>query len=430
MKTRNLKNLLVGVSAVMGSVLVSCTRVGACVSSESEDKIMLPKQEQQYDIENDQRMRQKYQKMYADSVRSANGYDSICNESSKLWQKSAEFYYRADSVAAENSLGAVMQRDVEGAANKILTNFLNNVSAVLGAYKISLKDYILEDSDLLWRFNTNTQKDNYDGMDYVLKQPLFYFGVNTCGFSDMSGHEFDEFIVVINQIIDESDYAKSHKKEIMSKINSLIKKTKSKLISSRKSIERKYSDYYVVIDGQDAAFMPYSADDWHYGYTDIEYPERDAVIKATTLSVYGENLPVSFFGDKKAKYELVNLENNRWQVKKTSKKGIVETTESFTDKGETSIREYYAGSKASNYSEFRFDAGQDGGVYIEVEKGVVIKRAKQKWCPSRNVLKQIDSLEDESIKFANQAAKLEDQKKAINQYADSVARTMVNQRVR
>lgn len=426
MKSKDLKNFI-GASAFIGSMLISCGRVGLPVSSKTEDKTILPKKEQKHDIENDQRMCQKYQKMYADSIRFANGYDSICNKSNMLWRKTAELESRADSLAMENSLGAVMQREVESAANKILKDFLNSVSGVLRMYQISLQDYVTEDNDFLWRFNTNVQKDNYDGTDYVLKQPLMYFGVNTCGFYD-SEHEFNELVDIINQIIYESDHAKSHKKEIMNKINALIKKVKPKLIASRKSIERKYSDYYVVIDGQDAAFISYGADDWNYGYTDTEYPERQAVVKVTTLSIYGKNLPVEFFEDKKAKYELIRLENNRWQVRKTSKRWLVENTEVFTDKGETSIQEYYAGIDARNYSEFRFDPEHDsGGVHIEVEEGVVIKKAKRQWGPSRKVIHQIDSLEDESRKIAHQAAELEEQKKIINQYADSVARAMVNQ---
>ncbi|MBR3510697.1 MAG: hypothetical protein IKN73_01395 [Alphaproteobacteria bacterium] len=428
MKNKDFKTFFMCISALMGSALISCGRVSTLTSTEKDDHTKLPKQEQKYDLEQNQRICQKYEKMYADSIRFANGYDSICNKSNMLWEKTAELESRADSLAMENSLGAVMQREVEGAANKILKVFLNNVSDILKTYQISLKDYITEDNDFLWRFNTNTQEDNYDAMDYVLKQPLIYFGVNTCGFSDISGKEFDEFMVVINQIINESNYAKTHKKEIINKINVLIKKTTQKLIASRKSIERKYSDYYVVIDGQDAAFISYGADDWNYGYTDTEYPERQAVIKVTTLSVYGKNLPVEFFGDKKAKYELVRLENNRWQVKKTSRRGIIENTDVFTDKGETSIQEYYAGFNTRNYSEFRFDPGHDCGVHIEVEDGVVVKKAKHQWWPSRNIINQIDSLEDESRKYASQAAKLEEQKKIINQYADSVARVMVNQR--
>ena len=140
MKNGKLRTLLVGTSAVIGSLLISCSRTGLATSSKTEDQQKLPNKEQQYDIEPNKRICQKYQKMYADSVRSANGYDSICNKANNLWEKSAELTFRADSLAMESSLGVVMQREVEESANKILADFLNKVSIVLDSYKISLKE--------------------------------------------------------------------------------------------------------------------------------------------------------------------------------------------------------------------------------------------------------------------------------------------------
>lgn len=425
MKNKNWTNLFVGVSTFIGSILMSCSRVGLPVSAKIENQTKLPDKEQKYDVTNNQKDNQEYQIMYADSIRRAKGYDS--NKTDVLWRKVAEIAAQADSLAMENSLGVVLQKEVENAGNKILKDFLNNVSGVLKTYKISLQDYLIEDNDFLWRFNTYVQEDNYDA-DYVLKQPLVYFGVNTQGFSDMSSNEFDEFMVVINQIIDESDYAKKYKKEIINKINLCIKKTKTKLVASRKSIERKYSDYYVVMDGQDPAFITYGPDDWNYGYSDTEYPDRQSVVKLTTLSVCGKNLPIKFFEDKKAKYELVNLGNSRWQVKKISNIGVVENTPIFTDKAEISVKEYYADFNAHDYSKFCFEPMHDSGARIETITGVVVKRAKSHWWPSRNIINKIDSLESEARKYSKQATELELKNKMINQYADSVARVMVNQR--
>lgn len=427
MKARKLKKILFGTSLLVSGILTSCVHTNSFTTSKPNSSKDSQKKEQKYDNEQNQMLREKYHKIYADSIRSANGYDSICNLTNELWQKSAELVFRADSLAAENSLGYVMQKEVEGAGDKILKDFIKNVSNILKPYHISLQNYILGDNAFFWNFNTHIQQEeDYDDTDYVLKQPLIYFGVNTCGVADISGHEFDELMAIINHIIQESPYASAHKNEIMNKINALIKKTKPKLIASRKAIERKYADYYVVIDGQDAAFIPYSADDWVYGYSDTEFPERQTVVKQTTTSVYSQNLSADFFSDKKAKYNLINLGNNEWRIAKTSKYGN-ESSEVFTAIPEVLVQEYYAGNEAHNHDEFKFKIGNNGGIQITTDDFVVLKRAKLQWWPSHEVLRQLDNLDEQSVKFSGEAAKLEKKKKQISQYADSVATQMVNQ---
>jgi hypothetical protein len=427
MKARKLKKILFGTSLLVSGALTSCVQTNGFATSETDVSKEPQKKEQKYTQEQDKLLRERYHKIYADSIRSANGYDSICNLTSNLWNKSAELTFRADSLAAVNSLGNVMQNEVEKSGSKILKDFMKNTSDILKPYNISLQDYIIEDTEFSWGFDTHTQGNDYDEADYILKQPLIYFGVNTCDVSDISGHEFDVFIASINQIIEESAYAAPHKKEIMSKINALIKKTKSKLIASRKAIERKYADYYVVIDGQDAAFIPYGTNDWEYGYTNMDFPERQTVVQQTTTNLHAQNLSADFFGDKKAKYKLINLGDDKWQVSKTSRMNTVETSEVFTAKSETTFQEYYAGSKAFDHYEIKFTNTHDGGMQITTNNFIVVKRAKSQWWPSNNILKRLDELDEQSSIISKQASLLEKQKQQINQYADSVANQMVNQ---
>lgn len=427
MKARKLKTLLLGTSALMGVVLTSCNRANAFTTVKASEQKEVKKQEQQRDIEQDLLMRQKYQKNCADSVRFVNGYDSLRSQISNLRANAASLRARADSLAAEHSLGATMQREVEDSGNEILTDFVHDLSNLLSAYQVSLEDYIAEETDFYWRFKTNTQQE-YDQTDYVLKQPLIYVGVNTGGLSDISGHEFDELVAVITQVINESNYGQTRKNEIINKVNALIKKVKPKLIASRKAIERQYADYYVVMDGHDAAFMDYGEGDWDYGYTDLEYPERQAVVRVKTLSVYDQNLPVDFFGDKTASYMLVSLSNDRWQVQKITANGRFEMTPVFTDKGVTRVQEYYASMDATDSHEFSYDPGYNVGVHVVKEDRVVIKRAKKQWYPSRTVINQVDSLDRQAKLMEGQADKLDEQKRRINQHADSVANMMVGKR--
>lgn len=415
MKAKKAKTFLLGISALAGVALTSC---GKEQSSKQESRVP-QKQEQKFDVE---KARKEYKEHCADSIRVANGYNDMRAQQRQISDSIYAVEAQKGTIEWESSLGGAIQAAVESSGNKILDGFFQELDALLGKYKISLKSHFHGEDDMYWEFYNN---DEYDGVSYIYKSDLIYTGVVVDDEDfDYSEEQYEKLIKNIGNIVEESQYGQQRKDEIMAAVRKLINQTKKKLITSRKATEAKFSDYYVAMDDEDLAFQYGGEGDTDYGYEHLNHG-RDILAKTKHIHVYDSKLPVEFFGDEGAEYKLVSLGNNKWYVQKKTASGKIEKTAVFTDAGKVAESTYCYGKEwfDPSYS-FSYTPGDNMGVHIETRETTVLKTAKKQWTCPQTVANELKYLEQQQATLSGQNISLWNKMDSVSHYADSVANVM------
>ena len=412
---KNTTKLLLGTS--LFSLMCLMASCGKSQSSESQD------------YHNTEQVR-RYKNKCADSIRTARGYDSIYAKYNQL--DAYPIYRKIDSLEWAASLGNAIEKSVKNSARKIINKFFADLGSLLGRYEISLSDYTCGEDEDYFYFNTNTNA--------VCKNDLIFTGINLypenqpddeasnlCGITN----EFNPLIDIVQEIVDKSSYNKTRKDEIMNHVHNLVEKTKDKLIASRKSAEQQYADYYLKKDNKDdIAVEECGEGDRTAGYGNFRWNSRGCVKKVLHTQVYDSKLPVAFFGDKDAEYKLISLGNDKWQVQKKTASGKIEKTAVFTDKGHIEGWLCFDDIDAKNENCFSYEPGENMGVHVFYSEYKIIKRAKKKWVPNKDITRQINSLTKQMEKVQAQSDELYDRLETIRNYADSVATVKASQRFR
>ena len=424
MKKKVTKVLLgTGLVSLIG-LMASC---GGSQASESQD---CEKQEN-----NIEQVRKEYKNKCSDSIRTALGYDSL---RAKYLEKGFDISLlerKIDSLEWGASLGGTIEKSVKSSGQKVISKFFADLRTLLGKYEISFRTCGEDES--YFYFNTNTQ-NNYNDKDRVFKDELIFAGVvlypenepdEENGVQNGTVNGFEQLTDIVQEIVNESSYGQMRKDEIMQQVCSLFEKTKKQLIASRKSAEKQYADYYVTEnDSDDIAVEEQGEGARGTGYGNFSWYERGSLLKETRIKVYDSKLPVAFFGDKDAEYKLISLGNDKWQVQKKTASGKIEKTAVFTDKGQ--IQEWFALGKidAKDENSFWYTPGENMGVHVSYGESKIVKRAKKKWEKNKDVVRQINSLNQKIDKMYAQNKELDNRVQSILHYADSVSEVMASQR--
>ena len=200
--------------------------------------------------------------------------------------------------------------------------------------KVILK-YATQMVQLLRKYRLDVSEDKAD--EIVTAYKLSKEGV---GMFERGG--FDYFIEDVFSLgwssdplyVDMSAYGELRQKEIVDKVRRIYDDMESEICRTRKAIEKKFAKYFPVLDLQqlpekyrEAVRNQYVYDD-NYWYSKYLKP---VISISKKVSVADSVLDVEFFGDDKAKYKVVQVSADRWQVVKTCADGTVKKTHVFSD---------------------------------------------------------------------------------------------------
>ena len=378
---RKVDTFLIG-SAIAASVLGGTSCVRRAGRHAAVEKARQEASADSIKRANEKRFQEKnaFEEHAADSIRSVNGYAEYEKELKSL-PESYKDMNKIDSILYSKTLGGVMEKEVIKSCGAIAREYVEQINDLFEKYS-SLPQPSFNDDYLVINLLEDALNDN----------------AKEAGFFD---HYTFSFNHDLNQYVEHSKYGMERKNEIKQKIENIFQNTKKKLLAIKKDVEKRYADYYIVSDVKELGI---DADDergnWWFGYSDLnnEYINPKVLVTKKSVSVYDQKLPVVFFGEKDAKYKLVSVGTNKWQVFKTYKNGAMGKTKVFEDKKDFSTRSYPINEdkvavKVGD-SEFSFSAGQNKGVHVNYTEVTKVQKRKKDWEPKYTPAEQemLDSL--------------------------------------
>ncbi|MBO7645342.1 MAG: hypothetical protein J6S57_03510 [Alphaproteobacteria bacterium] len=408
MANKKLKIFALGAAMAASGLMSSCGNKNAQNNSQDckEEKIEVvakpkTKTPSLYEQKRD------YRRHVYDSVNTANGGRDL---EAQLAKKPSEWEYWSDSIEKvyPYTLGGAMDKEVETAGAKIIENSYKQIVDELAKYKVKISvDYL---------------DNNY------LKIDMYYVGVINDEY-DYANEEWQRLTKNVFEIIDSADYGDGPKQNMKDKVTAIVEKAQQDLIASRKSVEQKYADFYLVSD--DArnylAIVSEGEGEYSFGYADLNYYNSKYKNVERYVDVYDSKLTVDFFGEKDAKYKLVSLGDGKWQVVKKSKNGTVSKTHVFEDKKDFSTCDVFSNEPDTlGRTEFNFEPGYNYGVRVYSREIVNVQKRKKDW--SIKLPKDVQQSLDSLIQDFNEQRAIQRSVWEKNNEADSIANIMVNQK--
>lgn len=376
--------------------------------------------------------KQKYFEHARDSVLVADGFGKYDAVSDTLAEIENGIYYdkfQSDFLEYDYTLGGVMTKSVFEKGDTILNRAYMEIALELARYKIPVEEHVIPDGDVFVYKNTMGEKK------FLSRYNMCFIGIKTVpSDADVAWDIFSEQII---SLIKNSVYNDGPKSDMLSKVSRIIEKAKQDLIASRRFIEKKYADYYLLEEGsrQTLGITHFPDNSYRYGYEDLNSENVNAkyLITERNVQVYDATLSVNFFGEPGAKYKLLSVGRNKWQVEKKSKNGKIRKTHVFVDNKEFTKQIVPAQNKKtfSDY-DFNYTPGADMGVQVDYKEPVKIEQRRKDWVKNipANTQNTIDSLAEQINQKTIKAKKLQ---VAVNR-ADSVANILTmarfNQKVR
>lgn len=376
----------------------------------------------------DDRKNETYTRVY-DYMLNVNGYHSYVAQLDSVRPKWLD-EMDVNAIKSEYTLGGTMTRRVENDGKKIIDKSYADIVALLAKHNLSLDNKILSDTD-------GFSIDNGDStLTYCHKPSMAYVGIVTPDSNDSVGNTFwnvretygafNEIMSAINGIIDASNQDVATKQNLKASVLATFDKTKRDLEKNRHSIEREYSDYYLL---DEYSRETLGLDNFTFGYyaLDNEYVNGKYANTRRYTSIYNPFLPREFYEDSTAKYKLVHVKGNKWCIEKHLPNGQIEKSKFFhghaTTATYTKVAQTPDNRKDTNF-EFEADSLLGGRIFFD--EVVDIKMRKKDWTPNipQHAQKTIDSLNTEFARKQN-LSELATQKA---KEADSVAKQVVAER--
>ena len=306
-----------------------------------------------------------------------------------------------------------------------------DIVAQLGKYKLTLDDKVFSEGKELNIINKQDTED--EEVFYHYKPCMAFVGVGNGMYDDMEPEfwvlyetdgAFNHLTNAIYEVIEESDYDLKTQIKIKEEIYKIIVKTKNDLQKNRKKIEQEYKDYYFVDDfgKQTLGIGSYS-----FGYdalNDESLNGKYAITRRYT-SLEMPDVYREFLSDTAAKYELIDLGSDKWQISKSTADGKRSFTKVFNCKAHqsdvTSVSSEPAGCRETGF-ESEYD--ESFGLRVYSEKVINVSMRTKEWVPQIPVKQQqtMDSLEKEVTKKLRVENEFERKKRE----ADSVASMVVH----
>lgn len=426
---------------LLASFLTASAVLAGCGSSNNETE---GEDEQQTEVtaqpKSEQQIRQEQRTMYyqfvRDSVREANGAKAI---EQQLRENRREYADKNDIYDLESrySLGGVMDHEVVTAGTRILDNMYKQISAEFAKYNINASDRITQDSAVFHIRENDTYYRGF-GLEPGMKETVRDYGKFDMCFLGVgestedrdyyawqSSCGWDALMVACDTLINTSKYGDVQRQNMRTTINNIVEQSKKDIIASRKSVEKKYFDYYSFSNDykDDYLALSYWGDGaYGFGYSDLNNTEKYLNTRRS-VDVYDSKLVAEFFGDEDAEYTLVSLGNHKWQVVKKSKNGVVSKTHVFEDNKDFHIDEWRSNEPDTvGRKDFWFEPGVNMGVRVYFTEVINVQKRKKEWKPviPQKVQQTIDSLKKE---VENKEALYDLQMKKYHE-ADSIAEAL------
>ena len=350
-------------------------------------------------------------------------------------QAKPDIYFDIDAVKAlehDYTLGGTMDKRVANQGIKIIDKCYQDISKILDKYNISLDEHIISDSVQF----AKKHPDERGVQNEIFKDVLCFIGINLYANSDFEYYaadaEWEMFSEWIRNVIKYSFLDLNIENESLQEVTQILDKAKQDLISSRKNIEKSFSDYYLLTD-DDKKKMGVEPESGEmgpaYGYGELNDKKINGkyLITEKSIRVYDSNLDIEFFGDPLADYKLVSLDKYKWQVIKTYRKGKVKKTPVFSDKKEYKIHTFIASKKSDCPApKFEYVPGANIGVHVGYTESKITAKRKKNWIVKtpKHIQHQIDSLDNE-IKDKERLEKL---RLRAEQNADSIAAVLTRKK--
>jgi len=405
---------------MLGSMLAISGALGlnSCDNSKDSDETETPKKQKTTLVASNDSThiinKNEYYNHVFDSIKSVNGADYYAKRANSMIYNSKR---GIKDIKLAHSLSQNISREVRENGVAILDVFYSDLLFVTNKLNINLKDHITKTKD---GFKTKDgQLFDFDSMCLTgvldeIEQDSTSQGQDT----------FDLFYIHVNTVMDSLNCVELD--SVKPVVSGIMNQTKRCLISSRKYIENKYSDYYID-------FSPYN---WVAVYDNKFYPEFpkkeiygfDYSGKYNITYDYFEfcdtALNANFFADKNAKYSINALGDNNWQITKKLQNEQSEQTPVFHHAVQSEPLSIKTDSLKCNSFNYEINANDQVCVYFT--NAVEIVQRKKNWTSPLSSRERyaMDSLNTQIAK-SKEILNISLQK---CQEADSIATIMVKNR--
>ena len=362
-----------------------------------------------------------------DSIYNTNGGKSYEDS----LQSKPDIYFDIDAVKAlehDYTLGGTIDKRVTKYGMKIIDKCYQDLSKTLAEYNISLNEHIISDSIKF----TKKYSEELGYQNEIFKDVLCFIGINLYAGTGREYYaadaEWGMFSEWIRSVISYSFLDPDIEDAAQQRTIQILDKAKQDLISSRKNIEKAFSDYYLLTDcdKQKLGVEPeYGELGPSYGYSELNNKKINGkyLITEQSVRVYDSKLTPEFFSDRVADYKLVSPNKYKWQVIKTYRDGTIKKTPVFYDNKEYINRTFVASTrKDCPAPKFEYVPGANIGVHVGYTESRITSVRKKDWTikPPRRVQHKIDSLNNE----IKDKQRLENLRIAARNNADSIAKIL------
>lgn len=317
-------------------------------------------------------------------------------------------------VMDKTSLSTTMDAEILASGQTILTCYQNKIENQMARYNLSIMGTGVEK----YFVANNVQDLLFIGVGSEFNEDIYWIGKNVI--ADLTRD--------INDIIDRSNCNGADKQNLKLSIAKILKDMETSLIANRKSVEQKYSDYYLLGEfGQ----MSLGVTQYNYenapegSYKMLDWLNCKYLITTQSIGVYTENVPLDFLQDETATYKLVSVAPNQWRIEKTMPNGKKMFSETFFDAQRF--------EKNVNESDTPKEIGASGFSYVVDTPGITIyyneitnvAQRKKDWPLT---MSEYDKQKTDSL--TREINRKREMERAINsawKRADSVARVMTIQ---
>lgn len=328
------------------------------------------------------------------------------NQTRPVYQDEAEYIMFQNN----SSLSGTMDNEILLSGQNILDKYYQQLISELKRYNIdvsSVRHYFIA---------TNVQDLLFIGVGEKIDNDMYQIGQ----------YVIDNITYEINEMIGESNVENPEK--VKTKVQHILTEMKQSLITNRKSIEQKYSDYYLLNEyGQ----MSLGLTQYDYDYTPsgsykmLDWSNGKYLITKQSIELYAPNLSPEFFKDQNAVYKLISVAPAQWQIAKTLQNGNVILSDTFYD-NQDFVRTVDVSDDQATPGDIEFSYVQiGGGLKICFNEIIRVEQRKKDWTPDLNDKNKhkADSLQSEIARKNKMDAELN--RAWIR--ADSIARALTLQ---
>lgn len=328
------------------------------------------------------------------------------NQTRPVYQDEAEYLMFQNN----SSLSGTMDNEILLSGQNILDKYYQQLTSELKRYNIdifSVQNYFIA---------TNVQDLLFIGVGEQIDNNMYQVGQ----------YVIASITYEINEIIDKANI--ENPEEAKNQVQYILTEMKQSLITNRKSIEQKYSDYYLLNEyGQmSLGLTQYSHDYTPSGsYKMLDWSNGKYLITKRNIELYAPNLSSEFFKDQNAIYRLISVAPTKWQILKTLQNGDTILSDTFYD-NQDFMQIVDVSDKQATPGDIEFSYMQyGGGLKICFTEIIRVEQRKKDWTPDLNSenKRKADSLRSEIARKNRMDAELN--RAWIR--ADSIARTMTLQ---